>query len=328
MRVGTHSGRFHADEVMATALLKQLYDIEVVRSRDPDILDMQDLIYDVGEGEFDHHQPEKRYREGRGSRGNDASGTPYAACGLIWDHFGRDIIRRYEPAVTEDDLDYLFREIDAMLIEGIDAADNGLKTCRTFIPTLNISAIISKFNPPWDSGQDEDSAFHEAVGFASAVFINLLNQKFSVVRAREYVQKAYDNRDDRELLILDDSYPWNDLLYDIDRDRELLYVIYPDHGQYMLQMARRFNGKYGDVKPLPRSWAGKREEELSAIVGIADAVFCHADRFIAGAKSMESVLKMAKLALAEPDEPEEEKKRRFLEALKGFLLSGRIRISR
>lgn len=37
-KVGTHSGRFHADEVMATAILKQVFEIELTRTRDPEIL--------------------------------------------------------------------------------------------------------------------------------------------------------------------------------------------------------------------------------------------------------------------------------------------------
>lgn len=318
-KVGTHSGRFHADEVMSTALLKELFEIEVVRSRDPDILNQLDLVYDVGEGEFDHHQMEKKYRE---------NGTPYAACGLIWDRFGREIIREHDMTLLEEDIDYIFYKIDAMLIEGIDAADNGLRTTRTIIPTLNISAIIAKFNPTWDSEVDEDGAFFEAVQLASVVFTNMLKQKISVAKARSPVQKAYNSRTVPEILLLDKSYPWNDLLYEVDKENELRYVIYPDHNQYMIQIVRRHNGKYENMKSLPRSWAGKRDAELSDIVGVGDAVFCHTDRFIAGAKSLESALKMAELAIAEPEEPVSEREVRFLDALKKFLLSKRFRILR
>ncbi len=320
IKAGTHNGKFHADEVMATAILKEIFDIEVIRSRDPDVLKELEIIYDVGEGEFDHHQMDKRYRN---------NGTPYAACGLIWERFGRDVIRMYDDTLSDENLEYLFHEVDDMLIQGIDAADNGIRTTKTIIPTLNITAMISKFNPTWDSEIDEDSSFNDAVEIASSVFKNVLRQKFSVVNAEEHVRNAYKNRTVPELLVLDRSYPWNELLYQIDEDKQVVYVISPDHCQYIIQTVRRRDGGYGDVKPLPLSWAGKRDEELCAVTGTDDAVFCHADRFIAGARSQKSIMKMAEMALAEPEESEHvEVDVSILNALKRFILSKRIRVLR
>lgn len=318
-KAGTHNGKFHADEVMSTAILKEIFDIEVVRSRDPEVLNELDIVYDVGEGEFDHHQMDKRYRD---------NGTPYAACGLIWERFGRDVVRMYDDTLSEENLEYLFHEIDDMLIQGIDAADNGLRTSKTIIPTLNITAIISKFNPAWDSELDEDSSFNEAVGLASNVFKNVLRQKFSVVYAEEYVRDAYKSRTVPELLVLDRPYPWNEVLNQIDEDKEIVFVISPDHGQYIIQTVRRSDGGYGDVKPLPLSWAGKRDSELSAVTGVEDAVFCHTDRFIAGARSVESIMKMAQLALIEPEEPTDHEKVdvSLLDWVKRFMISKRIRV--
>ena len=105
-----------------------------------------------------------------------------------------------------------------------------------------------------------------------------------------------------------------------------MFVIYPDSNNYVIQTIRRKDGTCGERKPLPLSWAGKREEELSEITGVKDAVFCHAHRFIASAKSQEGIWKMAELALAEPDEFEYSYEEGFMEALKGFLLSGRFRV--
>lgn len=320
VRAGTHSGKFHADEVMATAILREIFDLEIVRSRDPDVLKDLDIIYDIGEGEFDHHQADKRYRD---------NGIPYAACGLIWERFGRDVVRSFNDTLSEENLEYMFHELDDMLIQGIDAADNGLRTTKMIIPTLNITAIISKLNPTWDCDIDEDSSFDEAVELASKVFRNVVRQKLSVVYAEEHVREAYMKRTVPELLVLDKPYPWNELLSHIDAERQIVYVISPDHGQYVIQTVRRSGGGYGDVKPLPLSWAGKRDDELCAVTGTDDAVFCHVDRFIAGARSLESIMKMAKMALDEPDEPKpEEAGKGIFNAIKRFILSKRIRVSR
>ncbi|MCX7749914.1 MAG: MYG1 family protein [Clostridia bacterium] len=315
-RVGTHSGRFHADEVMATAILKEIFELEIVRTRDPEVLNGLDIVYDVGGGEFDHHQMDKEYRE----RGTDR-GTPYAACGLIWRNFGQEVVRRREPSLTLVEVEDVFQYIDGILIEGIDAADNGLRTCETIIPIMNISSIIAGFNPPWDSGLSEDIAFNEAVRFASAALENTIDQQISAVKAKRYVLEAYEKRTRPQVLMLDASYPWARTLGEIDKAREVLFVIYPRGDEYLIQTVRE-NGRR-DRKKLPKSWAGKREEELGEILGIQDAVFCHSSRFIAGAKSLESILKMADIAIAEP---EEVVRRGFFKSLKRFFLRRRLLI--
>ena len=86
----THSGGFHADELLSSAVLTRLFpEARLIRSRDeawtkpaPDR-----LVYDVGRaydpaaGIFDHHQREAPLRE---------DGRPFSSFGLIWRSFGRD----------------------------------------------------------------------------------------------------------------------------------------------------------------------------------------------------------------------------------------------
>ena len=71
----THAGKFHADDVFATALLQILRpDIKITRGFTvPD--DFDGIVYDIGFGMFDHHQEPREYR---------ANGVPYAAFGLLW----------------------------------------------------------------------------------------------------------------------------------------------------------------------------------------------------------------------------------------------------
>jgi uncharacterized UPF0160 family protein len=57
-----------------------------------------------------------------------------------------------------------------------------------------------------------------------------------------------------------------------------------------------------DKKKLPEDWGGKRDEELQAVTGVKDAIFCHTGRFIAVAKSFEGIMEMARIATNEPEE--------------------------
>jgi uncharacterized UPF0160 family protein len=295
-KVGTHDGRFHADEVMATAILKEVFDIELTRTRNSEILKKLELIYDIGNGEFDHHQLEKEYRE---------NGTPYAACGLIWRKFGRAAIISKHPEITDRDVENVFRYTDTILIEGIDAVDNGIKTTENIIPTMCISSIIGGYNPTWDSPASVDEAFNDAVSFASDILDNVVDQKVSAIKAGLFVVQAYNTRVRPELLILDNSYPWERTLKEIDINKEVLFVVYPKEEGYYIQTVREYGANRKDRKSLPKAWAGKREEELSKLTGIQDAVFCHSSRFIAKAGSLQSILKMADMAIYEP-EPEKE----------------------
>jgi uncharacterized UPF0160 family protein len=276
---------------MATAILKEVFEVEIIRTRDSKILDKLHIVYDVGGGKFDHHGTEKVFRE---------DGIPYAASGLIWSEFGRQVIKSKDSSLKEEEVESVFQYIDRILIEGIDALDNGVWIDTTEIPLMNISSIISGFNPNWKSDKDENEAFNEAVKIASSVLDNAMNNKFSVLKARDIVAGAYENRKTKELLILNKYCPYGESLRDIDKDNEVLFVIYPKKDGYAMQTVRKEDRQ--DKKKLPEAWAGKRDEELGAVTGVKDAVFCHTGRFIAVAGSLQGIMKMASLAIDEPEE--------------------------
>lgn len=287
-RVGTHHGRFHADEVMATAILKELYDIELIRTRDPEVLKDLDIVYDVGGGRFDHHDTEKEYRD---------DGIPYAACGLIWREFGRDVVRFKDRSLDEEEVEEAFKYVDRVLMKGIDALDNGVKIGKRDILLMDISGIISGFNPPWFSDREDDEAFNEAVELASVVLDNALNSRLAVVRSREIVYEAFEMRRMPEVIVLDVYCPYGETLRSIDKKNEVLYVVYPSKGNYAIQTVR---DRGEDRKPFPEGWAGKRDKELAEITGVEDAVFCHSGRFICAAGSLEGVMKLARLSIGKP----------------------------
>src|SRR4051794_8844262 len=115
MRVATHDGSFHADEVFALAALSLLGEpLEIVRTRDRDVIAACDVRVDVGfradpaTGDFDHHQ-----REGAGER---PGGVRYASFGLVWREYGARLCGGDE-AVAE--------RVDRSLVQAVDANDTG-----------------------------------------------------------------------------------------------------------------------------------------------------------------------------------------------------------
>lgn len=276
---------------MATSILEEIFEVELIRTRDETVLDKLDVVYDVGGGEFDHHGAEKVYRE---------DGIPYAASGLIWNKFGRQVLAFKDPSLKEEEIESIFQHIDRNLIEGMDALDNGIWIDAAEIPLMNISSIISGFNPSWKSDKDENEAFNEAVKISTSVLDNTIDERLSVLKARDIVAEEFEKRKVKELLILNKYCPYSETLRDIDQNNEVLFVIYPRKDSYAMQTIRKDDRE--DKKKLPESWAGKRDEELQAVTGVEDAVFCHTGRFIAVAKSFDGIMKMAVLAISEPEE--------------------------
>jgi uncharacterized UPF0160 family protein len=288
--LGTHSGKFHADDVMATAILSFLIgNIKVTRTRNEEILNKLDFVYDIALGAFDHHQLEKEVRE------ND---IPYAACGLVWREFGSRVIQKFNSEFAEEDILSIFDYVDKNLVQGIDATDNGIDI-KSEISVMTISDIIQSFNPTWDSDASQDDAFDEAVAYATDVIKRIISRQISVIKARSIVNEAYKNRDNNEIIVLKNGCPWLQQLLKIDINNEVLFVISPgdNSGDYKVQTVKKAIGTFEARKDILESIRGRSSEEINSIIQIDDAIFCHKAGFIASAKSMESAIKIAKLSI-------------------------------
>ena len=288
--IGTHSGKFHADDAMATAILRLLLgDIKVIRTRDENILKELDLVYDISLGEFDHHQLNKEVRE---------NNIPYAACGLVWREFGTRVIQKFNQELNEDDIMWIFDYVDENLLQGIDATDNGIDI-KSEIRETSISDIIQSFNPTWDSNDSQDDAFEEAAKFATEVLKRVINRQISVIKARSIVNEAFENRNIKEVMVLKKGCPWLQQLFKIDVNNEVLFVISPNenNAEYKVQTVKITADTFEARKDILESIRGKSSEEINSIIKIDDAIFCHKAGFIASAKSLESALKIAKLSI-------------------------------
>ena len=176
----THAGKFHADDVFATALLQILRpDIKITRGFTvPD--DFDGIVYDIGFGMFDHHQEPREYR---------ANGVPYAAFGLLWRVLGPGLVGERQA-----------RLIDENFIQPLDLNDNTGEQ-------NSLCDAIGFFNPVWDSKEDQDTCFFKAVAVAKQILENQIASANAVNRADEKVQQAYKNSRDG-IVVLPCYLPW------------------------------------------------------------------------------------------------------------------------
>ena len=295
MRVATHDGGFHADDVFAVAALR-LVDpaLEVVRTRDRALLDAADVRVDVGlrddpaTGDFDHHQ--------KGGAGERPNGIPYASFGLVWRHHG--------PALCGGDA-RVVASVDGRLVQGVDAIDTGFSLSTPVIQgvrPLDVSDLIDAFNPHWDeepTAEERLARFHEAVALAGSILERGIGAATAAARGTDLVEAAIARAPDPRVIELERSMPWHEAV--ITGAPEALYVVYSKgEDDWRVQAVPRALGTFANRKPLPEAWGGLQAAELAAVTGVADAVFCHGARFLAVARSREGILELVRQALADP----------------------------
>ena len=119
IKIGTHNGAFHVDEVLACTMLKLLpryAEAEIVRTRDPEVLKTCDLVVDVG-GEFDskrhrydHHQ--KTFSESVSSLVPGKKWkTKLSSAGLVYVHFGREVVAQVLDTKDEGLIDKVYDKV-------------------------------------------------------------------------------------------------------------------------------------------------------------------------------------------------------------------------
>jgi uncharacterized UPF0160 family protein len=295
MLIATHDGSFHADEVFAVAALGLLGDpAEVVRTRDRDALARADLRVDVGfrddasTGDFDHHQ-----RDFDRARGN---GVRYASFGLIWREFGARICDGDQEVA---DL------VDQTLVQAVDANDTGQQLTESLIDgvrPMTVNAIIGGFNPRWDeilTPEQERERFDAAVALARDILTREVASAASARRSQRIVREAIAVAADPRIVELPVNAPWKHVL--VPEAADALFVIYPKRQGFGLEAVPRELGSFENRSDLPAAWAGLEGADLVAATGVEEALFCHAKRFLAVARSQAGVKRLAALALTEPD---------------------------
>ena len=293
IKIATHDGKFHADEVFAVATLllalgKKIEDddIEIIRTRDQSLINQADYVFDVGavydhsNRRYDHHQ--------EGGAGEDA-GVPYSSFGLAWKHYGEGVAGSKEVS----DL------INKMLVKSIDAVDNGMGKRRTeILPGVKcyvIDDLVSVWNS-FDDRENDDVQFGKACRLAMEIISREVRVLERRARDEKIVDKIVGERNDKKIVILEEDFHIDGHSF-WSKYEDILFVVSKDDEGWKLMTTRDDPMGFVSRKVLPKEWGGKRDEELQKITGVSDAIFCHRGLWLAGAKSKEGILKMAEIAL-------------------------------
>lgn len=218
MKIYTHGGMFHADEVMATAILgewerwdkrKEQPGLDVIRLKNLSEIPDDGYILDIGreynpvERKFDHHQEFLTRPDG----------YPYATAGLIWEHFGKGFLD-----ISEE----VWEMVDESLIKGIDAHDSDSEydfsaSCSAGdVRVMTLSNIISSMN---GDPEYQEENFKAAVKLAANVLIDTIEKCFLRSYAKSVVRKSTLSKEGRcSYYIFSESFPWHEAVCETEAE--------------------------------------------------------------------------------------------------------------
>ncbi|EFA76510.1 metal-dependent protein hydrolase domain-containing protein [Heterostelium album PN500] len=310
LTICTHSGTFHADEALACYLLKQtnkFKDAKIIRSRDTAVINAADVAVDVGATydfsklRFDHHQA------GFTETFDDHHEIKLSSAGLIYKHYGKEIIKN-RLKVNDEITDIIYKKD---FIEELDGVDNGIERYPAEIKAkykmnTTISQRVASMNPYWNEDQSEQ-VLYERFEKAMALMGETFNDKVdyygkSWMPARAIVEEALRTRKEvhssGQLIVLRQFCPWKEHLYHLEKlnniNKSILFCLFEDNlGSWRIQAVNLDNSSFTLRKALPEAWRGKRDQELSDIIGIDG----YANGFIGGHKHKDGAMHMAIKAL-------------------------------
>ncbi len=291
----THNGTFHADDLFATAALSILNNgnIEIIRTREPRIIETGDYVYDVGgeynaeEDLFDHHQ-----KQGAGHRDN---GIPYSSFGLVWDKYGEQICGSREVA----------NEIDQKIVCPIDAVDNGFDISKSIIEGVRpyfADQIFLNNIPTWkEDNLNIDKIFEEQVANVCIVLKREIEVASADIEGKNIIIEAYENAFDRRIVILKNDFPRYLFQSVLSALPEPIYLVYPSShsSTWKVEAISKSPDTMENRKLLPESWRGHmdNDDRLKEITGVPDVMFCHRAGFLVNVLSKDGAIELAEKAL-------------------------------
>ena len=261
----THSGKFHADDVFATAWLRFVFKdeklpVERVNTITDEMLQEAErgeaIIYDIGEGELDHHQAGSPVRD---------NGIDFAAFGLC--------VRKY----WNHGMWPWYENFDEILVQPIDESDT--------TPHRNpLSVAIARFNPEWieDVSKAPTPPFEVACLIAYTMIVNEMEHQKAIYLAEEASNNALPvtNR----VILLEQYAP----IYEYHKFGPIDFFVAPSNrkeGEWNIIALKDADGDNKDL--IPEQFAA------DGAVNYPGMVFCHKGRFMATFDSKETAIKFA-----------------------------------
>ena len=172
----THSGTFHVDDVISTIFLSKIFKkINLIRVSSMNNRSVNNkLDFDIGLGEFDHHQKKRN--------GKRKNGIYYSSIGLLWKKYGI----RYLNDIGAKNINKVYEYLDKELIQYIDATDN---MQMEYLKSKTSPDFVKLCNPEWNENITEEEGFIHALKLADEFWTIYIKHAIAEVEAIEIIIK-------------------------------------------------------------------------------------------------------------------------------------------
>ena len=308
--IQTHNGKIHSDETVAISLLTNYFsrkniDVSVFRSRASECFPTSDILVDVGciydakTFRFDHHQPS--FNE----RWNVDSPTPLSSTGLIWRHFGKQIVEMFLSAnsedfdfsenYTEDTIGEIVDIIYNKIFLEIDANDNAI-VLNNF-DKLNIPEMINSINDV-DTMNDEvqDENFQKAISLVGIIldikFKEIIKGYFNFANDLEIVKK-FDFDLGKPYVLVNSKIPTIfKCLNEIEPDMKIKFLIFFLNNEFTIKTRNKDNKKFSPICPILSENILREKLQHPE-----DIIFVHKGKFLAKSKTLETAIEIVELSV-------------------------------
>lgn len=275
MRIITHPGVFHADEILAISLLalvagEEIETLDITRTRDVQILesakaDSETWVLDVGgvcepqARNLDHHHREF-------DRLNKA-GTKLSTFGLLVE-------------MLEDQIEAgVFTQLQDFSVI-VDNHDNGVVVSESL-------KWLSDFN---GIGVGSDEAFYAVLTTAKNWLRGLMATWAEKAAQDVIIEKAIDQASGGPILVAESFIPVDERVNAVET-AQLLVTPRPDGTWNIQTLNEKVVKDFSQRCPAPSDWRGRSQFEVEAI----SVVFCHAGGFLTVASSKDDAIKLAEM---------------------------------
>lgn len=270
----THSGKFHVDDVISTIFLSKIIEkVILIRLPVTENLNLKEkIVYDIGFGEFDHHQKNRN--------GQRENGIYYSSIGLLWKKFGKEYLKN----LKVKNIDKTFKYMDNELIQYIDATDN---IQMEYLESKISPDFVKLCNPLWNESISEDEAFINALKLADEFWNVYIRHAVAEVEAIEIIQDKIEKSTEC-YVIFDKEMPYRKAIKQISNTK-VKYIIFKSNREgYDIRTITdlcKFKNKIIQAKDI---------NEARNITGIKELLYIDVHGKLCCTQTLESALRIIK----------------------------------
>ena len=285
VRVCVHDGMFHADEVVALAIIMLAFgkdNVEYTRSRNFNGFVGADYVVDEGgmyDGVkfFDHHQIDFHMK-------HEGTDIRYASAGLVWDNLSHAIALRYLRNTDMRKICKFYTYVIDDLILGIDAVDNGQFKDSNSIHQNTLSSIVKTFNV--DNYivycEEQNSAFAQVVEFTYQYLHKFFENTAHAIYDEDIVLNAYAVVKNGVMILPKFIPSWKNVLLRVDAEHKVkVCLVEAQPGEWSITSALKEANSMEPLCPSPLFLRGVDKSD-NAMLQSGVFTFVHKTGFTGG----------------------------------------------